>query len=307
MEQKGNPREVVVTVDGVPRPAVVMDVDGERSRVRYRDAGGFTLTWVPTQELLEVEPGKDRPPILKLLALALVAIAGLFLLLHPGGSDTRLADLVPTPTPTTSASSAAPAPSPSLTAAVPGPVKAVIFGDSFTSGKGNAAGTRTALQIAARQLRWQADIRAANGTGFTTGGSGGQPFGERVQQEVRTAPDVLVLQGGSSDTPATAAQLTAAANAVIDQVQRRFPSTRVVLVGPVAMEQPADGQLVRVSRVLAAVAKAQGVPFVDPIASGWITADNAPGYTAPTGYYPNTAGHAYLAGRLAAVLPGLIS
>ncbi len=91
-----------MTVDGAPRPGVVMEVDGERSRVRYRDAGGFAFAWVANRDLLEVDPGRDRPPVVKLVALVLVAAAGLFLLLYPSGSDTRLSDLVPTPSVTPS-------------------------------------------------------------------------------------------------------------------------------------------------------------------------------------------------------------
>jgi hypothetical protein len=44
------------------------------------------------------------------------------------------------------------------------------------------------------------------------------------------------------------------------------------------------------------------VAFVDPIAAAWITAANASGFTAATGFYPNMAGHAFLAGKLKAAL-----
>ncbi len=309
MTQRAGSPEVVVTVDGVPRPAVVVQVDGERSQVRYRAAGGFTDAWVATRDLVPVEPGTARPPVLKLATLALLAVAGLFLLLHPGGSDTRLADLTVTPTPTASPTATA---TPLATAvptraAAPRPVQAVLIGDALSAGKGNPVGTVTALQLAGTQLRWQTGVLALSGSGFTTGGpAGARPFGVRFAEQVRRAPDVVILQGGSSDTAASAAQLTTAATSALVQIQRRFPATKVVLVGPVAMEQPADGQLVRVSRVLAAVAKARHIAFVDPIGSGWITAANAPGYTASTGYYPNARGHAYLARRFAEVLPALI-
>lgn len=299
MEESGAP-EVIVTVDGVPRPAVVVHVDGERTQVRYRDAGSYTTAWVATDSLIQVEPGRPRPPLLKLGGLVVVAVAGLLLLLHPGGSDTRLADL-PLPSPSASeAASPSPSPTPSRTVSTPAAVTVTVLGDSLTAGKGNPAGTSTALQQAVRSLSWRPQVLAVRATGFTTGGA--QAFGARLARDVQSAPDVLVLQGGASDTPATGAQLTTAVNAVIDVAQRRFPSTTIVLVGPVAMEQPPDGQLVRVSRVLASVARAQGVVFVDPIAARWITPANAPGYTSATGYYPNAAGHAYLGRKLTEAL-----
>ena len=297
--------EVVVLVDGVPRPGVVVDTDGDRSLVRFRDAGSHREEWVATASLVPVEASTDRPPVLKLVGLGVVGLLGLGLLLYPGGSDRRLADPAPTPTP-----SATPTPTatPTVTAApVADVVDAVLLGDSFTAGRGSRAGTTTALQQAATSLRWRSTVRAAVGTGYTTGGrQGGRPFSQRLAQEVRTAPDVLVVQGGAADTGATVPQLTAAANALVDEVQRRFPRTRLVLVGPVAMEQPVDGQLVRVARTLAAVAKAQGVPFVDPIARGWVGEANHDSLTSPTGFYPNAAGHAYLGRRFAAVLGPLV-
>ncbi|MGZ6804478.1 MAG: hypothetical protein ACXVFU_15645, partial [Nocardioidaceae bacterium] len=81
--------------------------------------------------------------------------------------------------------------------------------------------------------------------------------------------------------------------------------TRVVVVGPVAMEQPPDGQLVRVDGTLRAVATAHHVAYVDPIAQHWVSPAAAPSLTAPAGYYPNAAGHALLGKRLAAALEAL--
>lgn len=295
--------EVVVLVDGVPRPGVVVSTDGDRSLVRFRDAGSHREEWVATASLVPVEATTDRPPVLKLVGLGVVGLLGLGLLLYPGGSDRRLADSTPTPSATPSGTPTPTATPTPTSAPVSDVVDAVLFGDSFTAGRGSPAGTTTALQQAAASLRWRSTVRAAVGTGYTTGGEqGGLPFLQRLAREVRTAPDVLVVQGGAADTGATVPQLTAAANAVVDDLQRRFPRTRLVLVGPVAMEQPVDGQLVRVARTLAAVAKAQGVPFVDPIAQGWVGEANHDSLTSPTGFYPNAAGHAYLGRRLAAVL-----
>ena len=172
-------------------------------------------------------------------------------------------------------------------------VRAVVLGDSFSAGKGNPDGTPTALQLAARRLGWTAVLQVVKGSGFTTGAS----VGERVAA-LSTAPTVLVLQAGASDTAAGPEDLTAAAGTVLDAVRRRFPTTRVVVIGPFAMEQPADGQLVRVDRTLAAVAKAHHVAYVDPIASAWITAANAGNLTSSTGFYPNAQGHAFLAQQL---------
>lgn len=297
--------EVVITVDGRPRPAQVVATDGDRTQVRYRDAGGWVEEWVPTAAVLPVEQSRSAPPWLKLAGLGVLGVLGLVLVLYPGGND-RLADKVVTPT-ATSTPSASPTPTPSPTAVAAKPVTAVLFGDSFVSGRGVPPGTPTALQVAARRLGWKAVLRGGDGTGYTTGGKrGGTPYAARLAREVTSAPDVLVLQGGASDTGASPEQLTAAATAVVRDLKRRFPTTKLVMLGPVAMEQPPDGQLVRVAGTLKAVARREKVPFVDPIALRWITAANHGGYTAATGFYPNAAGHAYLGQRLAAELARLV-
>jgi acyl-CoA thioesterase-1 len=296
-----SPNEVVVTIDGRPRPAVVVDRDGDRTLVRFRDAGGHREEWVPTASVVAVESTTERPNRLKLVGLGVLALLGLALLLYPSGSDRRLGDAPVTPSPSSSAT-----PTPTATAAPTGApvVHAVVVGDAFSAGKGSAPGTPTAVRLAAKALGWDASVLATPGSGFTTGGA--SAFGARLAA-LTSAPDVLVLQGGGSDTDATPEQLTAAAGAVLAQAAKRFPHTRVVLVGPVAMEQPPDGQLVRVDRTLRAVAARHKAAYLDPIALHWITAANAEGLTAVAGYYPNAAGHAYLGRQLAAALTTLLA
>jgi lysophospholipase L1-like esterase len=292
--------EVIVTIDGVPRPAVVVDTDGDRTLVRFRDAGGYRQEWVPSSQALPVEAPGGRPPYLKLVGLGVLAAVGLLLVLYPG-SDKPLSETgarpstsaTPTVTPTATA-----APTATPTTAAVTAVQAVVLGDSFSAGKGNPDGTPTALELAAKALHWTATVQAAKGSGFTTSSAS---VASRLAA-ITTAPTVLVLQAGASDTAASPEALTTAAGAVLDTARRRFPTTRVVLVGPFAMEQPADGQLVRVDRTLAAVAKAHQVAYVDPITSGWITTANAGDLTASTGFYPNAQGHAYLAEQLEAAL-----
>ncbi len=287
--------EVVVRVDGIPRPAVVVATEGDRTRVRFRDAGGQREEWVLTSSLVPVEVGHNRPPLLKLIGLGVVGVLGLALLLYPGGSDKPLLDSTPSPSPVVSA-----LPSASPTAQSAGPVTIALFGDSLFAGRGTAPGTTTLAQTAAKQLGWTPTLLAEDGTGYTT--SGNSPaYGERLAK-LTTAPDVLLLEGGASDTNATHDALAKAANTVIDGLQQRFPKTKLVLMGPVAMEQPVDAGLARVSLVLKQVAAGQGVPYIDVIGRRWITADNAGAFTAATGFYPNAAGHAYLANRLAPVL-----
>lgn len=295
--------EVVVTLDGRPRPATVLERGADRTLVRFRDAGGFREEWVPNRDVVAVEAGPDRTRLVKLLGLAAVGVLGLALLLYPGGSDKRLADALPTQTPSATPSASASA-TPSPTAGTT-TTQAVLFGDSFAAGRGLAPGQPTAMAVAAKLLGWQATVLGGDGTGFTTGGRrGGQPYVTRLAT-LATGPDLLLLQGGASDTDASPEQLTRAADDLLDSLKRRFPSTKVVLLGPIAMEQPPDGQLVRVDGTLRAVAKAHDLTYLSPIALHWITSANAEGLTAATGFYPNGAGHAYLGHKIADALRAL--
>jgi acyl-CoA thioesterase-1 len=303
--------EVIVTIDGHPRPAVVIDSDGERTLVRFRDAGGHRQEWVHSASVVTVEASRQRPPLLKIAGLLAVGAVGLALLLHDGGSDTRLADLSPTPTPSPSAArspSPAPTPEPTATAApvaTPASLRAVLFGDSFFAGRGLTQGQPGAAQVAAKALGWTAEVRGGDGTGFTTAGSrGGKPYAQRLA-ELTKAPDLLVLQGGASDTGASPEALTAAANKVIVALQGRFPKTRIVMMGPVAMEQPPDGQLVRVDGTLRAVAAAHKLSYLYPIVGHGVPAASAPSLTAASGFYPNAAGYRVLGTRLATELERL--
>lgn len=288
--------EVVVTLDGRPRPATVVERGPEQTLVRFRDAGTFRELWVPNSDVVTVEAGSDRSTLYRLVGLAVVGVLGLALLLiDTGGSDKPLSEVL------APSSSPSPSPAPS-TSPVATTVQAVFFGDSFVAGKGLQQGQLTAVQVAAKQLGWDATFLAGDGSAFTTGGKrGSQPYALRLRA-LTTAPAVLVLQGGASDTGAAPEALASAAAAVLKDLAARFPATTVVMLGPVAMEQPPDGQLVRVDATLRAVAQARKLRYLDPIREHWITPENSGGYTASSGFYPNAAGHAYLGGKIAQAL-----
>lgn len=93
--------EVVVRVDGLPRPATVVERAGDDVLVRLRQGDGEVDRWVRADDLVQVEAGRSLPTA-KLVGLAVVALLGLLLLLWPSGSDRPLVDTPTVPSATAS-------------------------------------------------------------------------------------------------------------------------------------------------------------------------------------------------------------
>lgn len=183
------------------------------------------------------------------------------------------------------------------------PVKALFFGDSITEGCCRTDPTAPRMgEVAREELGWRADLRGAGGTGYLNAGPedlGRVPYGERIQPAVAAADyDVVVLQGSGNDAGiGTEQELVAAVRDVLEKVRREDPASKIVLVGPYA---PEDRPYERERAVLRGQAEALGLPFIDPVAEGWM--DDRRDLLAADAFHPNDDGHRYLGQRLAAAL-----
>lgn len=179
-----------------------------------------------------------------------------------------------------------------------------ILGDSYTTGVRGVPVEQTYATDAARQLRWQVIIAGHEGTGFVTRGAIGKTFRTLFTEQLawRPAPDMVVVSGGHNDWPHTFDQVKGAARQLLTEIKRRWPTSRLVLMGPLWGSDPPPAGL-QVRDALAAAAGERHVPFIDPLAEQWITGDihsgvgNAPQYIRPDGTHPNVAGNRYVAGR----------
>ncbi|WP_433327103.1 SGNH/GDSL hydrolase family protein [Spirillospora sp. CA-294931] len=198
--------------------------------------------------------------------------------------------------------SAAPAPTAARAAA---PV-VMFLGDSYTVGERGAQPETTYAAAAARLLGWQVVLAGRGGTGFLAGGKANEPFGVLFESQLgwRPAPDLLIVSGGHNDTHHPPQQVAGAARDVLDRARRRWPSTRVVLVGPIWGNETPPPRALAVRDALRDVARQQGIPFLDPIVERWITGNriqgsgNAPDFIRRDGVHPTPAGHRHLATRL---------
>src|SRR3954447_3330842 len=70
----------------------------------------------------------------------------------------------------------------STAASGPHAVRALFFGDSIMNGTGAKPVRPILARVAARALRWDVTVDAFGGTGYTTGGTRGRPYLERLSR-----------------------------------------------------------------------------------------------------------------------------
>ncbi|GAA3205612.1 SGNH/GDSL hydrolase family protein [Nonomuraea roseoviolacea] len=175
----------------------------------------------------------------------------------------------------------------------------MVLGDSFTVGSGPVPAWRAYACQAARLLGWQPVVAGAGGTGYLNRGRAGRTFQQSYEQELawRPAPDVLVVSGGHNDQRWSTAQVGRAATRLVREARAGWPATRIVVVGPLWLEAVPDKAL-RIRDTLAAVARREGVEFLDPLRRRWVTGDPS-AVVLPDGVHPTSAGHLMLARWLA--------
>ncbi|HEU5156926.1 MAG TPA: SGNH/GDSL hydrolase family protein [Streptosporangiaceae bacterium] len=193
-------------------------------------------------------------------------------------------------------------------ARAPAPV-VMILGDSYTAGLPDVTPEETFAADAARRLKWQLIIAGHYGSGFVTPGRSRQTFAQLFSEQLawRPAPDMVVVSGGHNDWPHSYDKVTTAARQLLTAIKRRWPDSRLVLMGPLwGSDPPPKGLQVR--DALQDVAAELRMPFIDPLAEQWITGDirsgigNAPAYIRGDGTHPNAAGNRYFADRFIADL-----
>lgn len=178
--------------------------------------------------------------------------------------------------------------------AVDGPGTRVAFlGDSYTSGYALADPQGGYAYELSRAVGWRAAVDGFPGSGFTTDAMcPGERYAQRVDR-IPTDAALVLVEGGLNDLPG-AAQVPAAAGALLDQIHARVPAAALVVVGPPLVPKRDGGALRRVSADLATTAAAHGATYVDT--TGW----SLPYLR--DGVHPTPAGHRQFAGLLGAQL-----
>jgi lysophospholipase L1-like esterase len=185
----------------------------------------------------------------------------------------------------------------------------MILGDSYTTGVYDVSSEATYAAETSRLLGWQVIIGGHSGTGFVAPGRIGRTFSALFDQQLawRPGPDMIIISGGHNDWPHPATMAGVAARQLLTRIKLHWPTTRIVVLGPLwGGDAPDEGVAVRDE--VRAVAKDLRVPFIDPVGERWFTGNRAEGtgnaaqLILPDGTHPTPEGHRYVATRLVADL-----
>lgn len=190
------------------------------------------------------------------------------------------------------------------------PPVVAFLGDSYTAGIGNTTKDQTYAAFTAQKLGWQVIVAGQAGTGLLAPGHDDNTFGRLYEKQLawRPAPDMVVVAGGHNDWPYPPQLEQTAAAKLLGELRQRWPSTHLVVVGPMWGSGDPRTEALAIRDALQSASSEASVPFIDPLAEQWITGSrssgtgNAPSYILGDDTHPNAAGHRYFADRLAADL-----
>jgi lysophospholipase L1-like esterase len=198
-----------------------------------------------------------------------------------------------------------PASSPLLT--LPAGAQVLIFGDSYTSGRGASTPEQGFAYKLAENEGWNVTVDGVAGTGYLERGPqriGAYPT-RMAELEAEGPFDLLIIQGSTNDFQSDNTRLPAAVTATIEAAETKFPGTPIVMVGPVTYGgSPAR---IGVDSQLSRAAAANDTIYLSPTSANWYTAgDRAQLRDEETGN-PNDSGHQALADRLTRSFAALTS
>lgn len=194
--------------------------------------------------------------------------------------------------------------------ALPEHPRVLVFGDSWTYGSAATSPTEGYAYVLSGLIDGETIVDGVRGSGYLVPGLEGiGTFGERIARlDPDLAPDLVVVQGSINDRREPADGYADAVTAAWDDLTALYPGTPIVILGPAPHVLPVEDTTTRIDRTLASLAAARGWPYLSPVAEEWITTANYP-WAIDTGEigrnHPTTAGHAYLAERVARALEAL--
>lgn len=184
----------------------------------------------------------------------------------------------------------------------------LIFGDSWTYGSAASDPSLGYAHVVAGLAGWTTIVDGVRGSGYLKPGIDGPDFGTRIAAlDPSLRPDLVIVQGSINDRRESADGYRGAADAAWDALAAIYPHAQIVILGPAPQVLPVEAATARIDRDLAGAAAARGWWYVSPIGEQWITPANYSDVidTGAGRDHPSTAGHRYLAERLAAAVAAI--
>ncbi|WP_239453261.1 MULTISPECIES: SGNH/GDSL hydrolase family protein [Microbacterium] len=181
--------------------------------------------------------------------------------------------------------------------------RVLVFGDSWVYGSAANVPTLGFAYLLAGQLGVETIVDGVRGSGYLKPGLDGPSYGERIAAlDPALAPDLILVEGSINDRKLYPAGYREAVTAAWDALASTYPDADIVILGPSPQVLPVQSATREIDAELSALAAARGWWYISPIAEDWITTANYLDVidTGPVGRdHPSTAGHAYLADRVA--------
>lgn len=184
----------------------------------------------------------------------------------------------------------------------------LIFGDSWTYGSAASDPTLGYAYVVAGVAGWATVVDGVRGSGYLRPGIDGPDFGTRIAAlDPAIDPDLVIVQGSINDRRQPAKGYRAAVDAAWDRLAAVYPRAQIVILGPAPQVLPLEKTTARIDRDLRDAAAARGWWYISPVQDDWITTDNYASIidTGAGRDHPSTAGHRYLAERLAAAVDAI--
>jgi lysophospholipase L1-like esterase len=184
----------------------------------------------------------------------------------------------------------------------------LVFGDSWTYGSAATVPTEGYAYVLAELIDGTTTVNGVRGSGYLKPGLDGPAFGERIAAlDPALDPDLVIIQGSINDRDQGEDGYRDAVRSAWDAMAAVYPEAQIVILGPAPHELPVGAGTARIDADLAQLAAERGWWYISPVAEDWITeADYLDVIDVDFGRkHPSTAGHRYLAERLAADLAEL--